>query len=402
MTRNAEEGPLSRPFEENEGIRVRRRPIRAARVTAWAIPVLIAFLLAACGGNGNQDQGAATTPSPAPRYAQKGPPRQSELGLSSFPTEPTEASYKKAFILAGQVGELILIQRAPPWQEFVSGGALSKNTQDTTQEEKRLAEENRLGIFFAVDPTDSADRGRLQGLPESLAGKSFADKEVRDAFIAYVKYVALNYKPQLLALGVEINMYYEQQPDDFENFVSLYFEAYDAVKDISPETLVFPTFQLEAMQNLLSPDSDSAPEWSLLQRFEPKLDLVAVSTYPSFVFDSPDGIPSDYFSQIKSYTSKPIAIASAGYSSGPGRAGLNEGTEANQAAFVRRLLLEADGLDMPFVVWLTGCDPTVPADPPFDLYAHMGLCRPDGSPKPAWQAWAQQAARPLEVKNPDE
>jgi hypothetical protein len=363
---------------------------------------LVAFLLAACGGNGDQDQGAASTPSPAPRDAQKGPPRSFELGLSSFPTEPTEASYKKAFILAGQVGELILIQRAPPWQEFVSGGELSKNCQDTTQEEKRLAEENRLGIFFGIDPTDPADRGRLQGLPESLAGKSFADKEVRDAFIAYVKYVALNYKPQLLALGVEINMYYEQQPDDFDNFVSLYFEAYDAVKEISPETLVFPTFQLEAMQNLLSPDSESVPEWSLLQKFEPKLDLVAVSTYPSFVFDSPDGIPSNYFSQIKSYTSKPIAIASAGYSSGPGRDGLNEGTETNQAAFVRRLLLEADTLEMPFVVWLAGCDPAVPADPPFDLYAHTGLRRSDGSPKPAWQAWAQQAARPLEVKNPDE
>jgi len=402
MTRNADEGPPSRPFEENGGIRVRRRPIRAARATAWAIPFLIAFLLAACGGNGNQDQGAATTPSPVPRDVQEGSPRSFELGLSSSPTEPTEASYKKAFALAGQVGELILIQRAPPWQEFVSGGELSKNCQDTTQEEKRLAEENRLGIFFGVDPTDPADRGRLQALPESLAGKSFADKEVRDAFIAYVKYVALNYKPQLLALGIEINMYYEQQPDDFDNFVSLYFEAYDAVKEISPDTLIFPTFQLEAMQNLLSPDSESVPEWSLLQRFEPKLDLVAVSTYPSFVFDSPDGIPSDYFSQIKSYTSKPIAIASAGYSSGPGRNGVNEGTEASQAEFVRRLLLEAERLEMPFVVWLAGCDPAVPADPPFDLYAHTGLCRSDGSPKPAWQVWAQQAAHPLAMKNPDE
>ena len=381
---------------------MRGRPIGVVRVVAWAVPFLIAFLLAGCDGNGNQDQGAAATPSPAPRDVQKGSPRSFELGLASFPTEPTEASYKKAFTLAGQVGELILIQRAPPWQEFVGGGTLSKNTQETTQEEKRLAEENRLGIFFGVDPTDPADRGRLQALPEGLAGKSFADKEVRDAFIAYVKYVALNYKPQLLALGIEINMYYEQQPDDFDNFVSLYSEAYDAVKEISPDTLVFPTFQLEAMEGLLSPDSESVPEWSLLQKFEPKLDLVAVSTYPSFVFDSPDSIPSDYFSQIKSYTSKPIAIASAGYSSGPGRNGVNEGTETEQAAFVGRLLLEADSLDMPFVVWLTGCDPAVPADPPFDLYAHTGLRRSDGSPKPAWQVWAQQAARPLEVKNPDE
>jgi hypothetical protein len=198
-----------------------------------------------------------------------GLPRPFELGLSSFPSEPTEESYEKAFALAGEVGELILIQRAPPWEEFAAGGTLSKNTQETTQEEVLLAEENNLDIFFGIDPTDSADRGRLQDLPDKLRGKNFADKEVRDALIAYVKYVALNYKPKYLAIGIEMNMYYERQPDDFDNFVSLYFEAYDVVKSLSPDTLVFPTFQLEAMQNLLSADDGALPEWHLLRRFEP-------------------------------------------------------------------------------------------------------------------------------------
>jgi hypothetical protein len=393
MTRNAGEGLLRWLSLENEGVPVRRRTVRPVGVVAWALLFPLAILLAACIENGSPGQNASPTSSPAPRDVQKGDPRPFRLGLGSFPAEPTETSYKKAFALAGEVGELVLIQRAPPWQEFVSGGTLSKNTQETTQEEKKLAEENRLGIFFGIDPTDPADRSRLQG----LAGKNFADKEVREAFIAYVKYVALNYRPQLLALGVEINMYYEQQPDDFENFLSLYFEAYDAVKSISPDTLVFPTFQLEAMQNLLSSNSDAAPEWSLLQRFEPKLDVVALSTYPSFAFASPDDIPEDYFNQIGNYTNKPIAIASAGYSSGPGRDGLNEGTETAQAAFIRRLLLEADHLTMPFVIWLEGTDPGIPADPPFDLYAHTGLCRSDGSHKPAWQIWAGQASRPLET-----
>jgi hypothetical protein len=396
MTRNPREGRLFWPFSRNEGVPVQWRLSRPAAAVALAVPLLLAIILAACGGG--RDEGSSSTSSPVPRDVQKGIPRPFKMGLSSLPAEPTGASYEKAFALAGQVGELILIQRAPPWQEFAASGTLSKNTEDTTTEEKRLAEENRLGIFFAIDPTDPADRSRLQGLPQELEGKTFGDQEVRDAFIAYVKYVALNYEPQLLALGTEINMYWEQQPEDFENFLSLYFEAYDVVKGISPDTLVFPTFQLEAMQDLLSPDGDPVEEWSLLQRFEPKLDVVALSTYPSFVYDSINDMPTDYISRVKHYADRPIAIASAGYSSGSGRDGLNEGTEMEQMGFVRFLLQEADRLDMPFVIWGEACDPAVPADPPFDLYAHTGLCRSDGSFKSAWQIWAGQASRPLVVE----
>jgi hypothetical protein len=123
--------------------------------------------------------------------------------------------------------------------------------------------------------------------------------------------------------------------------------------------------------------------------------LVVLSTYPSFVFDKVEDIPTDYFTKVSRYTNKPVAIASAGYSSGPGRDGLNEGTEEEQAAFVQRLLEEAENSNMAFVVWLTGCDLAFDTNPPFDLYNYIGLCRSDGSHKPAWLIWAEQAARPL-------
>ncbi|MGD0765853.1 MAG: hypothetical protein ABR978_06055, partial [Dehalococcoidia bacterium] len=267
-----------------------RKWVGLATTVLWLALSLSGTLMAGCGAGQPTDGKEATNTPPAIRDTKAGLPRSFELGLSSEPSEPTSSSYEKAFALAGQVGELILIQRAPPWEEFLPGGTLSKSTQETTQREKLLAEENRLQIFLAVDPTDPADRGKLN-LPGNLQGKNFADDSVRQAFIAYVKYVTLNYEPRYLALGVEINMYFEREPDDFANFVSLYFDAYDAVKSISPDTLVFPTFQLEAMEGLLSA-TGTAPEWSLLDKFGGKMDLVALSTYPSFVFKSPDAIPA--------------------------------------------------------------------------------------------------------------
>jgi hypothetical protein len=318
------------------------------------------------------------------------------MGLSSLPEQPTTAGYEEAFKLAGENGELILIQRAPPWDEFRPSGTISAQTLDLTREEKRLAEENGLGIFAAVDPLDPANRGRLASPPADLADAGFGDSQVRSAFIAYAQYLALNLKPRYMALGMEVDLYEAARPDDFDNLVSLYSEAYDAVKDISPATLVFPTFQMEAIQNLLSPGGTAQPEtiarWHLVLRFEPKVDILAVTTYPSFAYATPNDIPAEYYDQLRRYSDAPIAIAAAGYSSGPGRDGINEGTEEDQKTFVGRLLQDAQRLQMTFVVWFASTDPAAVQEPPLDLLQYIGLRRADGSAKPAWQAWAQEAA----------
>ena len=43
-------------------------------------------------------------------------------------------------------------------------------------------------------------------------------------------------------------MLYERNPAQFEAFVSLYQEAYDAAKHNNSRTKVFPTFQLEDLE----------------------------------------------------------------------------------------------------------------------------------------------------------
>ena len=50
---------------------------------------------------------------------------------------------------------------------------------------------------------------------------------------------------------------------------------------------------------------------------------------------------------------------------------------------------------MAFVVWFASADPPFVQEPPLDLLQHIGLRRADGSAKPAWEVWGQEAARPL-------
>jgi len=362
--------------------------------------ILLLFCLAllaavACGGSASQPLLPTIPPRPSPQ----GEPRSFQMGISSLPSELTETSYERTFALAASAGDMILVQRVLPWKEMLGGG-LSDDTVKSTRRETELARQYGLRLFVAIDPTDPAQgRARLAGLPSELRGAGFGDDSVQRAFLAYARFVATNYRPDYLALGVEINSYQRANSQDFERFVQLYHQAYRAVKEISPNTLVFPTFQLEELQGLLPADNTQPAQWFLINRFEPDLDLLAVSTYPSTAYGSLDQVPSSYLAQLSTYTKRPIAIAGTGYPSAPAAPNATA-SEQDQAGYLRRTLDSAQQLSMPFVVWFVSQDPTYTSEAPLDRLQSMGLRAQDGTPKQAWQVWQTTARRPLSKTQP--
>lgn len=343
--------------------------------------------LAAACSDGNDAGGASRRPG-------AGEPRPFELGLSSVPQNPTDDSYKASFEFAAKAAEVVLIQRAPPWPEFVPGGTISERTERLTRFERDLARDNGLKLFLAIDPTDPADRGRLAGLPDNLRGRDFSDGQIRSAFISYAKYLALNYKPAYIALGVEVDMFFNRRGDAaFRNFQSLYFEAYDAVKSVSASTTVFPTFQFENLQGVLNTGEPTQPTWALVGRFEPKLDAVAVSSFPGFTFGSIERLPADYYAELKARFARPLVLASIGWTSGPTADGAS--LENEQATFLRRVMVEAEALGVELVVWYLGQDVQEGPLPHFAPLATMGLYRGDGRPKASWLIWNAYVERPL-------
>ena len=317
------------------------------------------------------------------------------MGVSSVPPEPSDEAYRGAFAFAGQAGEVVLIQRAPPWAEFLPGATISDRTERLTRLERDLAREQGLKLFLVLDPTDPGDRGRLAALPDELRGHDFSDSRIRAAFIAYAKYLALNYKPAYLALGAEVDMFFNRRGDAaFRNFQSLYFEAYDAVKEMSPSTLVFPTFQYEDLQGILRTGESTLPGWSLVTRFEPKIDVLAISSFPGFVYKSAAEVPSEYYRQLRGRFQMPIAFVSVGWSSAP-RVDEVQGREADQASFLRRALAEAEDISAVVFIWYLGRDLTLGPSAGFESLAATGLFDVEGRPKVAWLVWRIYADRPV-------
>lgn len=234
----------------------------------------------------------------------------------------------------------------------------------------------------------SQSSGQLLRPLDDLNRKTYLDSAV--AFAA-------KYKPNYLALGIEVNILFEKSPADFQQFTSFYGQVYDAVRAVSPGTKVFTIFQLEKMKGmgggLFGGTNDSAKnEWSLLESF-PKNDLLALTTYPSLVYKDPSDIPNDYYSEISLHSTRPVALTETGWHSNPSPSGW-EGSDGKQTAFVNRLFA-ISGLNLELVIWSFLYDQNT-----IEPFNSMGFWRQDGTSKPSWQTWLSASAATLVTTTP--
>jgi hypothetical protein len=212
------------------------------------------------------------------------------------------------------------------------------------------------------------------------------DEKTLQKYVSGAAGFASQYQPRYLGLGADSDALYSRSPADFDKFVKLFDRTCDAVRAVSPGTKIFTTFQLEKMKGLNGglyggANDPSKNLWFLLDKF-PGADLIAFNTYPGMIYKTPSEIPADYFTSIKAYTVKPLAISGTGWQSAPGPAGW-PGSEAQQAEYVQVFFAYSGDLNPEFSAWSYLYDPTALAEP----FSSMGLLRGDGTSRPAWYAW---------------
>jgi hypothetical protein len=192
-----------------------------------------------------------------------------------------------------------------------------------------------------------------------------------------------------------MDMFFNRRGGRQPQLQSLCFEAYDAVKDVSPATMVFPAFQYEDLQALLDLGQQTQPAWTLVGRFEPKLDAVAVTSFPGFAYATLDRCRSPITHSEQRFQ-KPLILASLGWTSGLDARGLD--SEDQQTTYLRRALEEAESLDIQLVIWYLGRDIEEAPLPAFSSLASMGLFRADGRAKAVWLIWRSYLNRPVAAR----
>ena len=212
------------------------------------------------------------------------------------------------------------------------------------------------------------------------------NEENRSIYLESTTAFVSHYEPEYFGIGVEVNIFAEKNPQDFEEFVIFYAEVYKAIKEISPTTKVFTVYQLETLKGLNFWTTEvNEPRWGMLKRFE--ADIIAFTTYPGLVYKDPVDIPGDYYVEILQHTDKPVAFMEIGWHSASSPAGW-ESSEDEQARFAVRFFELTKGLDLEAAVWSFMYDPDS-----FEPFSSMGLIREDGTIKPVWDVWVEAEGR---------
>jgi hypothetical protein len=218
--------------------------------------------------------------------------------------------------------------------------------------------EGESGLEYAIDAPP--------GINPDLSDPGF-----RDAWIGEARSLAREFKPEYLSLGNEVNDYFYLHPEDLDSYLTLFGEAYLAIKEVSPETKVFVVFSYTHL-------IDNG-QWDFFEKFN-KADIIVLTSYPWKHFDDPDEIDEDYYSRIKQYTGKPIAFTEIGWPD----------PEDEQARFLERFIELTRGLDLEMINWLflhetklSGVAASV-TDPATGTIA---LKKADGSEKQIYDAW---------------
>jgi hypothetical protein len=277
------------------------------------------------------------------------------------------------------------------------------------------------------------------------AAPDSASKEA--AYLRYVTYMVNKFAPAYLNVAIEVNLFFEKCPAATAGLIEVVNRVYDAVKKQAPNTLVFPSFQID---HLYGYSKDSCADASRRAAcFDAayaviaplRRDRFAMSSYPYMdEIGKVGNVPADWFTRGASRASETALIAETGWLSTDLVVRAKDGTcpkifafdEKESAAYLARVLGDADSAGLDLVTWwsdrdlvvgelMTNCPckfdatwcavldifrgPASPGNPTdtqllgellLKAFGTMGLRNYDGTPKPGHLAlWNAALARPL-------
>ncbi len=212
---------------------------------------------------------------------------------------------------------------------------------------------------------------------------TWTNQETRADFLAMVTDYVRRYHPQYLFLGNEINSYFlDVTQPEWDAWVSMFREAYLAIKTESPDTTVFTVFQYERLKGLgVKNGWSEPPQLDLIDDFAGNIDAFGFTSYPYFEFETPAGIPEDYYDEIAARWAGKVIFTEIAWLADP--AIPYTGSLQEHSDFIPRFFDLTSALDLAYVTYFILHD----IDGVAVAFRQTGLRENNGTPRASLAAW---------------
>lgn len=329
--------------------------------------------------------------------------RAYRMGWFLVPPEPSVESILATLPEAAKHSDAVLLQREVPWSRILAGTPME--TIAAEDYDGLIAYLRGLGLHVSilVDPLDGLDRTRESNETRS-AGRSLNEPELRALHEKWVELLAARYRPDYFGLASEINSLAARgDPALFANIRDMCNRLAPRIRAASPATKVFVSFQVDEAWGRPPIPPSAVDQFALTREFD--IDVLGLSSYPSFFFPTPAEIPDDYFRRLQIASGKPVIMAEGGWSSDPFGTGETASSLAEQSSFYTRFFELMDSVQPELIILLLFADMDMDAwtaaSPPgtnvqgLRPFAHMGIANPKLRPKPAFAVWESKFTLPL-------
>jgi len=343
-------------------------------VCMFVLPVMAVLILSAC----DSDDSPAGTPDRVKGFGIS--PRGFPLDYSNILEFYSE--------VAGMPDSAVMWNGA--WRDDVAGGADAGEIPSPAAGTVRAAETYGFTPIL-VFGWRSGETPYLK-VPSNQVN-DWTNARARELFLTMLADAAGTLEPPFMFLGNENDAYYEQAPEDYENWITFYNAAYDAVKDASPHTLAGPVFNFEHMAGSGALNGWTTHYWGALESHDlSRVDIVGVTLYPWLNHRHARDVPLEYLDPpLERIGSKPVAITETGWpAEDPGTVELPwESSEEQQVAYLSRLEEMLGEKNIKIVNWLFLYPMANPGDDSLDwqLFGSVSLRDFQAHKRPAYDRW---------------
>jgi len=321
------------------------------------------------------------------------------MGFTGFPHDFSIEAVSHAQDFSRQNADIIAHHiEGVPWSELLSDAPFSDELiNDWKGKEQATPKGGKVYLAISPGRGDLKPGEKSEPFPKGLKGRSYDDPVVLDAYLSYCRRMLEFFKPDYLAIGIEVNEIYQVGKDKWRAYVALHRHVYQELKKDHPNLPIFASFTLHGMLNQTGRSRDEM--LTAFGEIMPFNDFVAVSFYP-FIRGGTTDIDSclrwliDHFDGFK----KPYAFVEVGEPAErlelPSSGQIIDGTPQKQAAFYETLLAFARDHDVRFVISFLHRDydalwekikETTPKA--FMVWRDCGLMDQDGKARPAYTVW---------------